>query len=163
MMGKRIPKAFLVVPLIAIGATALVLLLWRHPLNADTPAKRNAIYTAVFQKMLARRARPYSGLSVDGNDPDTAVMNQFRNDKRVILGSRITVGPTRAFEDRKTGASAEALSVDSNTLRWYGPASVSIEVDAHGSGSDGSHGTYYLVCKSGRWAVNDYRDSGIMF
>ncbi|MEO7716117.1 MAG: hypothetical protein ABIY70_07935 [Capsulimonas sp.] len=166
MRKIRIRKRFMLIPAAALGATALALILWRHPVHADTPANRNAIYTAVFQKMMARRQRPYTGLSVGGEDPGIAMMNSFRNAKGVIPASRIQMGVIKdmsGFMVPGTGKFAEIFSVHPDTLQWSGPSRVSIEAGAHGSGSDGSEGTYSLVRVGDHWTVTGYVDSGLMF
>jgi hypothetical protein len=164
MRKIRIRKRFVLIPVAALGAVVLVLLLWKHP-STDTPANRDAIYTAIFQKMMARRQRPYTGLSV-GDDPDAVVMNSFRNNKGVIPGSRIKMGVIKdlsGFMVPGTRQFAEEFAIFRSTLRWYGPGIVSVDVLAHGSPMDGSLGTYTLVFAGGHWSVINYRDSGLQF
>ena len=161
--SKRASKRRFVCLLILVAISTTILLWPRHSPAWAGRGDKNAIYTCVFQRMMARRQRPYTGLSIGAYDPDAAVLKNFRNNTGVIPGSRITVGPSGAFVDKKTGGDAEAFSVSPDSLRWYGPALISVDADAHGSGSDGYLGTYYLARKGGRWVVTGYRDSGIMF
>ena len=160
-MRKTHRKFLFLVSVVILAAGALVML-WRHPPLADTAANRNAIYSAVFQKMAASRQRPYTGLSVDSHDPDAAMMMRFVSSNGVVPGSRITAA-NGVFVDQKTGQSAEMFGVHPTTMTWSGPFHVSIDAGAHGSLLDGSEGTYFLVRTNGQWKVDRYRDSGVRF
>ncbi|MEO7716118.1 MAG: hypothetical protein ABIY70_07940 [Capsulimonas sp.] len=146
----------------AIIIPALVLLWCWHPSYANTPTNRSAIYVAVFQKMMARRQRLYTGLSVGNKDPTTLVMRQFAKNKGVFPQSRIKMRGG-SFTDKMTGGIAEIFRVYPETLKFHGPSMASIDAGAHGSGKDGYEGTYSLVCVEGHWSVTGYLKKSIMF